>query len=312
MSERVIRFIFFAKQRDSAIPLFIKSNVPPVNLIYYCQSVANLVHDVVNENCPKNIPKLFPSIEDIHSYETRSAFDNKLYTQSSRLKMQLNSFSRIGVRLWNSIPSSVRERSKFTFKKIIRNELFSMLQSEECYLGVERVAQLFLNGPNNCSSDQILKISWRWTSKSNLILTWVVNIYFYKFKNAHYNSLFDWLNDWLKNSGIKTCSIHFTPQYLRQNCAQSVKPGGQLVEVPGHRGRDTLLEHESKQPHKRNNPKLFKNLIYWQGPWKTPPPPPQNYHQDVVILWIFLDSFRSFWIVWNETWIKHNVLNKGG
>ena len=163
-------FIFFAKQRDSAIPLFIKSNVPPVNLMY-CQSVANLVHDVVNENCPKNILKLFPSIEDIHSYETRSAFDNKLYTQSSRLKMQLNSFSRIGVRLWNSIPSSVRERSKFTFKKIIRNELFSMLQSEECYLGVERVAQLFLSGPNNCSSDQNLKVSWRWTSISNLSLT---------------------------------------------------------------------------------------------------------------------------------------------
>ena len=118
VSERVIRFIFFAKQRDSAIPLFIKSNVPPVNLMY-CQSVANLVHDVVNENCPKNILKLFSSIKDIHSYETRSAFDNKLYTQSSRLKMQLNSFSRIGVRLWNSIPSSVRERSKFTFIKII-------------------------------------------------------------------------------------------------------------------------------------------------------------------------------------------------
>ena len=113
----MIRVIFFANERDSAIPLFIKSNVPSVNLMYR-QSVANLVHDVVNENCPKNILKLLSSIKDTHSdYETRSAFDNKLYTQSSRLKMQLNSFSRIGVRLWNSIPSSLRERSKFTFKK---------------------------------------------------------------------------------------------------------------------------------------------------------------------------------------------------
>ena len=141
LQKRVIRFIFFAKQRESAIPLFIKSNVPPVNLMY-CQTVANLVHDVTNENCPKNILKLFL----YHSYETRSASANNLYTQSSRLKTQLNSFSRIGVKLWNSIPSSIRERPKFTFKKIVRNFLFSMLKSEGWYLGVERVTQLFRNG----------------------------------------------------------------------------------------------------------------------------------------------------------------------
>ena len=104
----------------------------------YCQSVANLAHDIVHENCPKNLLQLFTPIKDIHSYNTRFAAANKLYTQPSRLKSQLNSFSRIGTRLWNSLDSSVRDCSKFAFKKTIRNLLFSMLQDEGCYFEIER------------------------------------------------------------------------------------------------------------------------------------------------------------------------------
>ena len=51
LQKRVLGFIFFVNRRESAIPLFVKSNIPPLNIMY-CQSVANLVHDVVNRNCP--------------------------------------------------------------------------------------------------------------------------------------------------------------------------------------------------------------------------------------------------------------------
>ena len=37
----------FNDKRDGAIPLFVKSKVLPFNLMY-CQSIANLTHDVVN------------------------------------------------------------------------------------------------------------------------------------------------------------------------------------------------------------------------------------------------------------------------
>ena len=133
LQKRVLRFIFFVNWGDSAVPLFVKANIPPLNIMY-CQSVANLVYDVVNENCPRNIRQLFLSIKDIHSYETRSAANGKLYTRPSRLKTQLNSFSRSGTRFWNSLPKSVKDSPKFSFKKKIRNTLFSMLQQEESYL----------------------------------------------------------------------------------------------------------------------------------------------------------------------------------
>jgi len=114
LQKRVLRFIFFANHRESAIPFFIKSNIPPLNMLY-CLSVANLAHDVVNEKCPKNLLQLMTSIKDVHSYNTRSAATNQMYTQPSRLKTQLNSFSRTGTRLWT--PSSIRDRPKSIFKK---------------------------------------------------------------------------------------------------------------------------------------------------------------------------------------------------
>ena len=142
LQKRVLRFIFFVNWRDSAIPLFVKANIPPLNIMY-CQSVANLVYDVVNENCPKNILQLFLSIKDILSYRTLSAANGKLYTRPSRLKTQPNSFSRSGTRFWNSLPKSVKESPKFSFKNKIRNALFSMLQQEESYFEFERVTQVF-------------------------------------------------------------------------------------------------------------------------------------------------------------------------
>ena len=109
----------------------------------YCQSVANLVHDVVNRNCPINLREMFVSVRHSHRYNTRSSAADKLYTQPARLNIQLNSFSRVGVRLWNSIPFSTRKSSKHTFKKKIKNSLFSMLQNEESYFGIERAIQIF-------------------------------------------------------------------------------------------------------------------------------------------------------------------------
>ena len=99
-------------------------------IIVNCQSVANLVFDVVNENCPRNIRQLLLSIKDIHSYETRSAANGKLYTRPSSLKTQLNSFSRSGTRFWHSLPKSVKDSPKFSFKK--RYEmLFSLCSNKK-------------------------------------------------------------------------------------------------------------------------------------------------------------------------------------
>lgn len=144
LQKRALRIIFFADRKQSAIPLFVKTNIPPINIMY-CQSIANLMHDVTNKRAPNKISKLFKSVGDVHSYNTRSSTSKKLFTQPSRLNIQLNSFSRVGVRLWNAIPQNVRELPKKRFKKEFRNMLFHLLQTEESYVEVEQVIQILPN-----------------------------------------------------------------------------------------------------------------------------------------------------------------------
>ena len=50
--------LFFNDTRDTAIPLFEKFKIFPLNLMY-CQSIADLMHDFVIENCPDNLCKCF-------------------------------------------------------------------------------------------------------------------------------------------------------------------------------------------------------------------------------------------------------------
>ena len=91
------------------------------------------MHDVVNKKCPENLIKMFSSVRDTHSYCTRSSTSDKLRIQASRLNVLLNSFCRLGVRLWNAIPLSTRNKRKYNFKKLFKNALLSMTQTEESY-----------------------------------------------------------------------------------------------------------------------------------------------------------------------------------
>ena len=126
LQKRALRIIHFIDSRESAIPLFYKTNFLPINFLYL-ECISNLMYDVVNQNAPSNICKLFYSISSIHSYNTRSSHSQNLYTQYSRTNLQKNSFSRVGVKLWNEIPSSIRFSTKSSFKKNVRQCLYSNL-----------------------------------------------------------------------------------------------------------------------------------------------------------------------------------------
>ena len=66
---------------------------------------------------------------------------NNFYTQSSRLSIQVNSFSRIGTKIWNEMPVSLRKLSKNAFKRKIKQTLFEILASEDCYIDLPEIVQ---------------------------------------------------------------------------------------------------------------------------------------------------------------------------
>ena len=52
----------------------------------------------------------------------------------SRVDQQKNSFSRLGVRLWNALPENIRKlKSKNLFKKRLRELLINILKTENSY-----------------------------------------------------------------------------------------------------------------------------------------------------------------------------------
>ena len=90
--------------------------------------------EIRHRDAPSNIQDLFQDISDIHSYNTRSSASNNFYTQSSRLSIQVNSFSRIRTKIWNEMPSTLRKLSKNELKRKIKETLFEILDSEDCYI----------------------------------------------------------------------------------------------------------------------------------------------------------------------------------
>ena len=64
---------------------------------------------------------------------TRSSKSNNFYIKQSKLEIQRKSFSHVGVKWWNEVPSCIRELPKRAFKKRIRSILLDILQNENTY-----------------------------------------------------------------------------------------------------------------------------------------------------------------------------------
>ena len=57
LQKRALHIIFFCNTRTHAIPLFVSSNIPPTDMLYF-ETVFTLMHDISNNSVPKNIQKL--------------------------------------------------------------------------------------------------------------------------------------------------------------------------------------------------------------------------------------------------------------
>ena len=130
MQKRGLCFIYFSDHNELAIPLFVDAYILPLKFVHY-ESIANLMFDVRNRTAPSNIQDLFQAISNVHSYNTHSSASNNFYTKPSRLSVQANSFSRIGVKVWNAIPQALRNLSKNALKRKLKQILIIILGSQE-------------------------------------------------------------------------------------------------------------------------------------------------------------------------------------
>ena len=94
----------------------------------------------------KTVTKLSLSCDASHAvfqvtrrHDTRSSNSENLNIKASRLEIQKNAFSRMGAKLWNEIPSSLRELPKNSFKLRIKDKLLSVLEDEDSFIDICKI-----------------------------------------------------------------------------------------------------------------------------------------------------------------------------
>ena len=128
----------FADRCDHAIPLFLRAQTLPIHFLYY-KLLAETMNDVSNDVIPSQLKDLFIPTVKIHSYNTRSSVSDNFYIKKSNLEVKRKSFSVIGAKLWNEIPTKLRTLPKLIFKRKIRMILFNILESEDSYEDLESI-----------------------------------------------------------------------------------------------------------------------------------------------------------------------------
>ena len=99
--------------------------------------LAETMYDVSNDLVPSNLKHLFVPTANIHSYNTRPSVSKNFYIQKSNTEIRGKSFSRIGAKLWNEIPTKLRALPKATFKKKIQIIWLKILEIEDFYKDLE-------------------------------------------------------------------------------------------------------------------------------------------------------------------------------
>ena len=80
--------------------------------------LAETMHDESNDLVPSNLKDLFVPTVKIHSYNTRASVSKNFYFLKSNTEIKIKkSFSRIGAKLWNEIPTKLRALPKAILKE---------------------------------------------------------------------------------------------------------------------------------------------------------------------------------------------------
>ena len=82
---------------------------------------------------PINIQELFLPLSCVHSYSTRPSTSQNFYIKKIESRNEKSSFSRLGAKLWNEIPTKLRTLSEHKFKFNIRASLLNILETDDTY-----------------------------------------------------------------------------------------------------------------------------------------------------------------------------------
>ena len=134
----------YSEPRAHAVPLFIASNILPLQMLY-AEKVSSIMFDVSCFNAPSNICNLFIKATSKHKHETR-------FFSSEIIMSRLQEWISIRVlfqfwKLWSAIPNEFRWLSEGAFRKHFYDLLLSIMETEDDYVEVTILLQKIAKSP---------------------------------------------------------------------------------------------------------------------------------------------------------------------
>ena len=69
LQKSAIHFMNFPKPQTHVVPLFISSQILPINMLYF-ETMSNLMYNISDNSAPPNVSRLFRKSSLIHPYKT--------------------------------------------------------------------------------------------------------------------------------------------------------------------------------------------------------------------------------------------------
>ena len=122
--KKVIRAITFSEPTSHSSPLFADLKILKLGDIYQLH-ISSFAFECLHDIAPAQFKDFFRPIPSIHSYNTRGATRGDFFlVRKNTLQYGIRSISYNGVRIWNNIPSEIRNSTSVTsFRKKFKNSL---------------------------------------------------------------------------------------------------------------------------------------------------------------------------------------------
>jgi len=118
LHNKIIKAMAYSSLRSKLDPQYKYLNLLKVKDLYNLE-IGKIMHKIHFANPPDNFKQLFTSLNQIHSYATRSATRGALFWQAASNQYGKRSLKHIGPKIWDCIDPSLYELSSFTFKKTL-------------------------------------------------------------------------------------------------------------------------------------------------------------------------------------------------
>ena len=123
------RLIYGYNRLTPSKPLFIELNWLPVcQRIQYLTSC--LMFNIMNKTAPSYLIDIFKESKTVHNYNTRHSGKRNLFIARGNGTEYIKTFQFFGNKLWNSLPTKIRQASSMVkFKRHSSNNFMGIIKS---------------------------------------------------------------------------------------------------------------------------------------------------------------------------------------